>query len=103
MNRYPLWKYVLVAIALVLGLVYTLPNFFGESPAVQVSSGKATLKVDEKTRERVASTLRSASIENSGIFLDSNGVKVRLLNADSQLQAKDLLEKQFNPDPTDPQ
>jgi preprotein translocase subunit SecD len=103
MNRYPLWKYVLVAIALVLGLVYTLPNFFGESPAVQVSSAKATLKVDEKTRERVASTLRSASIENSGIFLDSNGVKVRLLNADSQLQAKDLLEKQFNPDPSDPQ
>ena len=103
MNRYPLWKYVLVAIALVLGLVYTLPNFFGESPAVQVSSAKATLKVDEKTRERVASTLRSASIENSGIFLDSNGVKVRLLNADSQLQAKDLLEKQFNPDPTDQQ
>jgi len=103
MNRYPPWKYVLVAIALVLGLVYTLPNFFGESPAVQVSSAKATLKVDEKTRERVASTLRSASIENSGIFLDSNGVKVRLLNADSQLQAKDLLEKQFNPDPTDPQ
>jgi preprotein translocase subunit SecD len=103
MNRYPLWKYVLVAIALVLGLVYTLPNFFGESPAVQVSSAKATLKVDDKTRERVASTLRSASIENSGIFLDSNGVKVRLLNADSQLQTKDLLEKQFNPDPTDPQ
>jgi len=103
MNRYPPWKYVLVAIALVLGLVYTLPNFFGESPAVQVSSAKATLKVDEKTRERVASTLRSASIENSGIFLDSNGVKVRLLNADSQLQAKDLLEKQFNPDPSDPQ
>lgn len=103
MNRYPLWKYILVAIALVLGLVYTLPNFFGESPAVQVSSAKATLKVDDRTRERVASTLRSASIENSGIFLDSNGVKVRLLNADSQLQAKDLLEKQFNPDPTDPQ
>ena len=103
MNRYPLWKYILVAIALVLGLVYTLPNFFGESPAVQVSSAKATLKVDDKTRERVASTLRSASIENSGIFLDSNGVKVRLLNADSQLQTKDLLEKQFNPDPTDPQ
>ncbi|MBL8424798.1 MAG: protein translocase subunit SecD [Candidatus Accumulibacter phosphatis] len=103
MNRYPLWKYILVAIALVLGLVYTLPNFFGESPAVQVSSAKATLKVDEKTRERVAGVLQNASIQNSGIFLDSNGVKVRLLNADSQLQAKDLLERQFNPDPSDPQ
>ncbi len=46
MNRYPLWKYIIVAVALVLGFVYTLPNFFGESPAVQVSSAKATLKVD---------------------------------------------------------
>jgi preprotein translocase subunit SecD len=102
MNRYPLWKYILVAVALVFGLVYTLPNFFGESPAVQVSSAKVTLKVDDKTRERVASTLQTAGIESSGIFLDSNGVKVRLLNADSQLQAKDLLEKQFNPDASDP-
>jgi preprotein translocase subunit SecD len=78
MNRYPLWKYLTVAFALLFGLVYTLPNFFGESPAVQVSSAKATLKVDDKTRERVASTLQTAGIESSGIFLDSNGVKVRL-------------------------
>ncbi|MBK7956010.1 MAG: protein translocase subunit SecD [Candidatus Accumulibacter sp.] len=103
MNRYPLWKYVTVALALLFGLVYTLPNFFGESPAVQVSSAKATLKVDDRTRERVASALQTAGIENSGIFLDSNGVKVRLLTTDTQLQAKDLLEKQFNPDHDNPQ
>ncbi|MBN8447560.1 MAG: protein translocase subunit SecD [Candidatus Accumulibacter sp.] len=103
MNRYPLWKYVIVALALLFGLVYTLPNFFGESPAVQVSSAKATLKIDEKTRERVARVLQTAGIESNGIFLDSNGVKVRLQTTDSQLQAKDLLEKQFNPDAGDPQ
>ncbi|MCP5228699.1 protein translocase subunit SecD [Accumulibacter sp.] len=103
MNRYPLWKYVLVGLALLFGLVYTLPNFFGESPAVQVSSAKATLKIDASTRERVASTLQAAGIENSGIFLDSNGVKVRLLTNELQLQAKDVLEKQFNPDASDPQ
>ncbi len=102
MNRYPLWKYLIVAAALLFGLVYTLPNFFGESPAVQVSSAKATLKIDEKTRERVASVLQTAGIESNGIFLDSNGVKVRLQTTDSQLQAKDLLEKQFNPDAGDP-
>ena len=78
MNRYPLWKYILVACALVTGLIYTLPNFFGESPAVQVSSAKATLKVDLKTLERVESTLKTAGVENKGTFLDSNGVKVRL-------------------------
>lgn len=103
MNRYPLWKYLVVGIALVVGLVYTLPNFFGESPAVQLSSAKATLKVDEKTRERVAAILHDAGIDNSGIFLDATGVKVRLLNADMQLQARDLLEKQFNPDAANPQ
>ncbi|HNC53109.1 MAG TPA: protein translocase subunit SecD [Accumulibacter sp.] len=103
MNRYPLWKYVTVVLALLFGLVYTLPNFFGESPAVQVSSAKATLKIDDKTRERVALALQTGGITDSGIFLDSNGVKVRLPTTDAQLQAKDLLERQFNPDPADPQ
>jgi preprotein translocase subunit SecD len=103
MNRYPLWKYTLVALALVIGFIYTLPNFFGESPAVQVSSAKATLKVDSQTLERVESTLKAASVETNGTFLDLNGVKVRLRDADTQLKAKDLLEKQFNPDANDPQ
>lgn len=103
MNRYPLWKYITVAIALVLGLVYTLPNFFGESPAVQVSSGKATLKVDEKTRLRVEEVLKAAGVEHNGIQLDFNGVKTRLKDEGTQLKAKDILEKAFNPDPADPQ
>ena len=59
MNRYPLWKYIIVAVAVVLGFVYTLPNFFGESPAVQVSSAKATLKVDQKTQASVEEALKS--------------------------------------------
>lgn len=103
MNRYPLWKYITVAIALVLGFVYTLPNFFGESPAVQVSSAKATLKVDQKTQSRVEEALKSASIVHDGIQLDFNGVKTRFKDTDTQLKAKDLLEKAFNPDAADPQ
>ena len=103
MNRYPLWKYVIVAFALVLGFIYTLPNFFGESPAVQVSSAKATLKVDTKTLERVENVIKTAGIESDGTFLDTNGVKIRLRDTDTQLKAKDLLEKQFNPDASDPQ
>ena len=55
MNRYPIWKYLLMAGALAFGLIYTLPNFFGESPAVQVSSGKATVKLDAATVARVES------------------------------------------------
>ena len=103
MNRYPLWKYITVAIALVLGFVYTLPNFFGESPAVQVSSGKATLKVDQKTETRVAETLKAAGISHDGMQLDFNGVKTRFKDTDTQLKAKDALEKAFNPDASDPQ
>ena len=103
MNRYPLWKYVIVAFALVIGFIYTLPNFFGESPAVQVSSAKVTLKIDSKTKDVVESTLKTAGVESHGTFLDTNGVKVRLKDTDTQLKAKDLLEKQFNPDASDPQ
>ena len=103
MNRYPLWKYLIVAFALALGSIYTLPNFFGESPAVQVSSAKPTLKIDTKTLDRVETAIAAAGIESKGIFLDPNGVKVRLKDPDTQLQAKDVLEKNFNPDPTDPQ
>jgi len=103
MNRYPLWKYITVAIALVLGFVYTLPNFYGESPAVQVSSAKATIKVDEKAKARVEESLKTAGIVHDGMQLDTNGVKTRFKDTDTQLKAKDLLEKTFNPDAADPQ
>ncbi len=103
MNRYPLWKYLIVVFALAFGLIYTLPNFFGESPAVQISSAKPTLKVDTKTLDRVETAIAAAGIESKGIFLDTNGVKVRLKDSDTQLKAKDVLEKHFNPDPADPQ
>ncbi len=103
MNRYPLWKYITVAVALLLGFVYTLPNFFGESPAVQLSSGKATIKVDARTLAKAEETLKAAGIAHDGIQLDFNGVKARFLDTDTQLKAKDALEKAFNPDASDPQ
>ncbi|MDO8931283.1 MAG: protein translocase subunit SecD [Rhodocyclaceae bacterium] len=101
MNRYPLWKNALVAIALVLGLLYTLPNFFGEVPAVQVSSVKATVKVDPKLMSRVEDVLKTAGIASNGFFADANSVRVRLADTDTQLKAKDAIEKALNPDPTD--
>ncbi|MDX9943663.1 MAG: protein translocase subunit SecD [Azonexus sp.] len=103
MNRYPLWKYITVAVALVFGFIYTLPNFFGESPAVQVSSAKVTLKVDSSTLSRVEESLQNAGISHNGILLDSIGVKVRFQDTDTQLKAKDVIEQTFNPDRTDPQ
>jgi preprotein translocase subunit SecD len=102
MNRYPVWKYAIIAIALVFGLLYTLPNFFGEAPAVQVSSGKATLKVEPAMLGRVESVLNGAGIVNTGLFFDGNSVKARFRDTDTQLRAKDALAKALNPDPADP-
>ena len=92
MNRYPLWKYVLIATALTIGLLYTLPNFFGEVPAVQISPAKTTAKIDEVLLSRVDQALSQANIKPDGIFLDPASIKVRLATTDMQLKAKDVLQ-----------
>ncbi len=92
MNRYPLWKYVLIAIALTIGLLYTLPNFFGEVPAVQISPAKTTAKIDETLLSRVDQALSQANIKPDGMFLDQASIKVRLASTDMQLRAKDVLQ-----------
>ena len=101
MNRYPLWKNATVIIALVLGLLYTLPNFFGEVPAVQVSSVKATIKIDARLQSRIEDTLSAAAIKPTGLFFDLNSIRVRLADTDTQLKAKDVIEKALNPDPAE--
>src|SRR5262249_11537670 len=98
MNRYALWQYVIIGIALVLGIVYTLPNFYGEVPAVQVSPVKATLKADDALLARVQETLQKNQISANGVFLDAHGVKARFSDTDTQLKAKDMLEAQFKDD-----
>jgi preprotein translocase subunit SecD len=102
MNRYPLWKNILIALVLFFGLVFTLPNFYGEVPAVQVSSGKATLKLDAVLSGTIEQALRDAQVSYTGLFVDANSVRVRLETPDLQLRAKDAIEKKLNPDPRDP-
>jgi preprotein translocase subunit SecD len=106
MNRYPLWKYILIAIALLFGVLYTIPNFFGESPAVQVSSAKATVKVDTSTISRVDAALNRNGITPVGMSFDLSGnqgsVRARFRDTDTQFKAKALLEKELNTDPADP-
>ncbi len=102
MNRYPLWKYLLLAFALAVGLVYTLPNFFGEAPAVQVSSGKVTLKIDAALVGRVEQVLQEANIKADFVQFEGNSVKARLSDTDTQIKAKDALSKALNSDPADP-
>ncbi|MGF6241270.1 preprotein translocase subunit SecD [Paraburkholderia sp. GAS38] len=106
MNRYPLWKYVVMVVALAIGLIYTLPNFFGEAPAVQVLSGKATVKLDSTTLSQIEAALAANQITASDVTFDnasSNAnIRVRLSDTDTQLRVKDLLSKTLNSDPTDP-
>ncbi len=102
MNRYPLWKNLMIGIVLILGLIYTLPNFYGEVPAVQISSSKATVKIDAAMEARIARILQDANIAQTGIFSDANSVRARFENTDTQLQAKDAIEHALNPDSADP-
>ena len=100
MNRYPLWKYILIATVILIGLLYTIPNFFGESPAVQVSPAKSTLKSDNALLQKVENTLQLASIPFNGIYLDASGVKVRFANPEDQIKAKDKLNASLGKDYT---
>ena len=106
MNRYPLWKYLVIVVVLCIGALYSLPNFFGEAPAVQISAAKPTLKVDLETQARVEKILASGNLASTGLFFERTGnvgsVKVRFANTDIQLQARDLIQQKLNPDANDP-
>ncbi len=102
MNRYSWWKYLIIAVALFIGLIYTLPNFFGEAPAVQLSSGKATVKLNTEAVAKVESALKDGGVTADFVEFDGSSVRARFKDTDTQLKAKDLLIKAFNPDATDP-
>ena len=98
MNRYPLWKNILIGVALLLGFIYTLPNLFGEVPAVQILPAKSALKVDTGLLQRVEGALAKANVSSQGAFLDVNTIKVRFADTDTQLKAKDVLQSQLGDD-----
>jgi preprotein translocase subunit SecD len=106
MNRYPLWKYILILAAVLLGLLYTAPNYFGDSPALQVTTGKATVKVNSDTATLVSDALKrdgiptdAVSVEGAG---DTSAVRARFATPDAQFKAKAALERDLNRDPADP-
>jgi len=106
MNRYPLWKYILILAAVLLGLLYTAPNYFVDSPALQITTSKATVKVNSVTVTQVAEALKrdglppeAVSLEGSG---DTSAVRARFASTDAQFKAKLALERDLNRDPADP-
>ena len=102
MNRYPLWKYLVLGAALLIGLIYTLPNFFGEAPAVQVSSARATVKVTPDVQARVEAALQAAKIPADFVQLEGSSVRARFANTDVQLKAKDAISGALNRDAANP-
>src|ERR1700712_1078563 len=103
MNRYPLWKYILIAVALLLGLLYTAPNYFVDSPALQITTSKATVKVNSDTKVQVAEALQRDGIATNGVSLEGSGditsVRARFATPDAQFKAKTALERDLNRDP----
>ena len=102
MNRYPLWKYAIILVTLLVAVIYTLPNFYGEAPAVQVSAGKVTAKVDNGTLDRVESALQAANLTPNQLALEGTSVLARFDSTDEQIKAKDAIEHAVNPDAADP-
>ncbi|HEX8614348.1 MAG TPA: protein translocase subunit SecD [Telluria sp.] len=106
MNRYPVWKYILIVIALLLGALYTAPNYFVESPALQVTTGSSILKITNSTSEQVEAALKAAGIAHEGVTLDGNenstSVRARFATTDAQFKAKLALERALNRNPAEP-
>jgi preprotein translocase subunit SecD len=101
MNRYPVWKYTIIVIVLLVGLVYALPNFFGESPAVQVSAAKSTIKIDASTQARVQDVLKTAGLTPDLLTLEPTAVRVRFATPDEQIKARDALQQALVPNADD--
>ncbi|MEF9928281.1 MAG: protein translocase subunit SecD [Massilia sp.] len=106
MNRYPVWKYLLIVIALLLGALYTAPNYFGETPALQVTSGRSTLNITSASTTVVEDALKRAGIPSTGITLEGTGhttsVRARFAGTEEQFKAKLALERELNRDPANP-
>ncbi len=95
MNQYPLWKYLLILFMLLAGLVYTLPNYYGEAPVVQVQPKFATIKADDALQQQVISVLQAEKLNAESITLDAQGVTARFGEGDmdSQKKAQEALQK----------
>lgn len=106
MNRYPLWKYVVIGVALLIGVIYSLPNLFGEVPAIQIAPARSGLKLDAKLHARVDAALLKADLQKNQTGFEESfaeGIlRIRFNDTDSQLKAKDIIEKELNPDLKNP-
>ena len=91
MNRYPLWKYLLIAFTIVLAVIYTLPNLYGVTPAIQISTNRQSITIDSNTEKTVADALQKANIQHGGMFIAGGSLKVRVSDA-TKISARDAID-----------
>ena len=96
MNRYPLWKYLLIGLVIVVSAIYALPNLYGETPAVQVSTNRQSIHIDQTTEQAVAEALKAANIQHNGMFIADGSLRVRLPNEELQSKARDVIEQKLD-------
>ena len=97
MNKYPAWKYAIIAIAIIVSLIYAAPNLFGEVPAVQVSGARANVKVDSALHATITDALKAANLPVLGEDQDENSLRLRFPDTDAQLKARDLIQSKAGP------
>ncbi len=102
MNRYPVWKYAIIVIVVLVGIIYALPNLFGEAPAVQVSSSKPVAKIDLAAQARIEAALKAGGLTPDRVTLDGTSIRARFSSTDDQLKARDVLQRALVPDADDP-
>jgi len=92
MNRYPIWKYAIIALAFLVSAIYAMPNLFGEVPAVQISGARANFKVDAPMRTSLEEALKAANVAVLGTDQDEQALRFRFNDTDAQLRARDLIQ-----------
>jgi len=97
MNRYPIWKYVLIALVLLVGVIYALPNLYGEDPALQISPARGA-KVDAAVEDRVKLALSKAHLASRGVQLGVGNLLVRFADPETQLKAQDAVQRELGDD-----
>ncbi|WLS78037.1 protein translocase subunit SecD [Erwinia pyri] len=92
LNRYPLWKYIMLIVVLLVGLLYALPNLYGEDPAVQITGARGSA-ASEQTLVQIQDALKQENIQSKSIALENGAIMARFANGDVQLRARDAITK----------
>ncbi|MBK4724511.1 protein translocase subunit SecD [Erwinia sp. MYb375] len=92
LNRYPLWKYIMLIVVLLVGLLYALPNLYGEDPAVQITGARGSA-ASEQTLVQIQTALKQDNIQSKSLALENGAIMARFANTDVQMRAREAITK----------